>query len=213
MFVAKVAMARPQGARDKDYDARRLTLASALRVRLADRSGPPPSYAELAKAAGVSLATLRHYFGSRDEAVASVLRLHGALGEPHLTLLATPLPDFAVSIGAAVDQIAEGLAEPLVAQLHAVGLAEGLAHATIGPTYLTDILEPTMVALEARLAGHMQAGHMRAADLRAAAIMLISPLVLARLHQGWLGGSVTRPLSEPEHRAALAEAFVRAYAS
>lgn len=206
-------MARTQGARDKDYDDRRLALAAALRMRLADRSGPPPSYAELAKAAGVSLATLRHYFGSRDEAVATVLRLHGALGEPHLAVLRAPLPDFAASITAAAAQIAEGLSEPLVAQLHAVGLSEGLAHGSIGPAYLTDILEPTIEALEARLNGHVEAGQMRRADLRAAALMLISPLVLARLHQGWLGGSATRPLSELDHRAALVDAFVRAYAT
>jgi AcrR family transcriptional regulator len=206
-------MARPQGARDRDYDARRLALAAALRVRLAERSGPPPSYAELAKAAGVSLATLRHYFGTRDEAVATVLRLHGMLGEPHLAILRAPLADFAASIAAAASQIAQGLAEPLVAQLHAVGLAEGLSHAAIGPAYLIDVLEPTIEALEARLRGHVDAGQMRPTDLRAAALMLISPLILARLHQGWLGGAVTRPLSEPDHRAALVEAFVRAHAA
>lgn len=184
-----------------------------MRFRLADRSGPPASYAELAKAAGVSLATLRHYFGDRDAAVAAILQIHGSLAEPHLQMIRQPLDDFAASVSQAVEYIAEGLDQPLVAQLHATGIAEGLAHPDTGPAYLNEVLEPTILALEDRLAHHMVRGQMRHVDARAAALMLISPLILAHLHQHWLGGTGTRPLSETDYRQVVTDAFVTAFAN
>jgi AcrR family transcriptional regulator len=205
-------MARTAGARNHDFEVRRLTLAAALRTRLVERTGKRPSYAELAEAAGVSLATLRHYFGTRDQAVAAVLQMHAALGEPHLARLRLPNPDFSVSVREAADHIAEGLDQPLVAELHAIGMAEGVAHPATGPAYLTTLLEPMIQALEERLSRHVAAGQMRAVDLRVAAISLLAPLVLAHLHQDWLGGDRTRYLDKNVHRACQVDAFLRAFA-
>ncbi len=204
-------MTRTKGARNSDYEARRAALAARLRARLARAGGKRPSFAEMAAAAGVSLATLRHYFGDRDGAVAAVLALHAPLGEPHLATLRQPAGMFAASIRAAAEHIAAGLAEPIVAELHAVGLAEGLDHVATGPAYLRALLEPMIQAVEARLDAHVASGQMQKADTRVAALGLMAPLMLAHLHQDWLGGSALRPLDGRAHRDAHVAAFVRAY--
>lgn len=202
-------MTRVKGARNRDYESRRFALADRLRSRLA--VGGRPSFAELAASADVSLATLRHYFGDRAGAVEAVLALHGALGGPHLAKLAEASGAFAVSIADAAAEIAEGFATPIVAELHGLGLTEGLGEPRQGPAYLRHILEPTIAALETRLARHVAAGEMRPVDTRAAALTLLAPLVLAHLHQDGLGGRDDRPLDQAAHREAQVDAFLRAY--
>lgn len=204
-------MTRTKGARGKDYEERRAALAFRMRARLARSGGRQPSFAELAEAAGVSLATLRHYFVDREGTVAAVLAIHARMGEPHLEELRRPLGDFKKSIRAAAEKIADGLREPIVAELHALGLSEGLDNAATGPAYLNEILEPLIQALEARLSEHVERGDMRKCDLRAAALGLIGPLVLAYLHQDWLGGVDVRPLDQNAHMRELVAAFLRAY--
>jgi AcrR family transcriptional regulator len=204
-------MTRPKGTRNRGYQERRLELVGLLRARLARAGGGPPNLGELAAAAGVSVPTLRHYFGDRDGLVRAVLEDHAPLGEPHLARLRTPSGPFAQSITDAAAYIATGLAVPVVAELHAVGLGEGLGHGTVGPAYVSSILEPLVAAVETRLAAHAAAGEMRDADRRTAALGLIAPLVLAHLHQRPLGGAGVRPLDLEAHRAEHVAAFVRAY--
>lgn len=206
-------MARAKGDRDKNYDARRMDLVLRLRPRLARSDGKRASFAELAAAAGVSLATLRHYFGNRDGTVAAVMAIHARIGERHLTALQQPTAEFEASIRAAALHLAAGLGEPIVAELHALGLAEGIDHTALGPAYLRELLEPLIQALEARLDAHVARGDMRAADTRAAALGLVGPLVIAHWHQDWLGGDRVRPLDQAAHLEAQVEAFVRAYAA
>ncbi|NJO12111.1 MAG: hypothetical protein HC872_00060 [Gammaproteobacteria bacterium] len=81
-----------------------------------------------------------------------------------------------------------------VGAVHAVGLTEGLKSDKAGLSYLLDVLEPTLQALEARLQVHIDRGEMRAADTRHAALWLLSPVLLALLHQHELGGTRCRPL-------------------
>lgn len=204
-------MPRTKGATNAGFHERRRDLAERLRARLADTSGPPASFRDLAAGVGVSVSTLRHYFGDRTGLVADVMALHAPGAARHLDFLRTPGPTFEDSIRSAAAYLALGLSQPVVAQLHQVGLAEGLGRPNLGEVYLTEILEPMVQALETRLLAHMDAGEMRRVDPRGAALGFIAPLILAHLHQAALGGDRTRPLDSEALLSQHCEAFVRAY--
>ena len=57
----------------------------------------------------------------------------------------------------------------------------------------------------------MRRGDMIETDARTAALMLVTPLLVASLHQDQLNGSVLRPLSTDQLARDLSGAFVRAY--
>ena len=65
-------MARTAGARNADFVQRRKALIDKARLRLSSQDGGVPSSRELALAAGVSVPTLRHYFGTREALVKAV---------------------------------------------------------------------------------------------------------------------------------------------
>ena len=203
-------MSRTKGARNADYAERRANLIARLGRRLADRSLGQASLRELAASAEVTIPTLRHYFGGREEVVAAVLGAAEEAGQPYRAAASAPQGTFEVSIRQLLDYAASGHRHG-VGDLHAIGLTEGLGHAQLGPRYVLSILEPTLQAVEARLAAHVASGEMRQADLRHAALALIAPLLLAQLHQGELGGSRCRPLDLEAFLDDHAEAFVRAF--
>lgn len=203
-------MARTKGAKNADHAERRAELLERLRGRLASRAGGPPSFRELAHAAGVSVATLTHHFGSRDGVIAAVLEQLGQDGRPFLSLAATPSGGLEQSLRDFLSFAAQGHRRG-VGDLHAIGLLEGTAHAAHGPAYLTHILEPVLNALEHRLAAHVERGEMRTTNLRHAALMLLSPLLLAQLHQDQLGGCGVRPLDLETMIDDQVAAFLRAY--
>lgn len=154
--------------------------------------------------------TLKHHFGGRNEVVAAVLDHAGAAGAPHLQAGATPSGPLDRSVRAFLAYAAMGHRHG-VGDLHAIGLTEGIGHGVLGPRYVSVILEPTLQALEARLAAHVAAGEMRDANLRHAALALLAPLLLAQLHQDELGGAACRPLDLDAFLEDHAAAFVRAY--
>lgn len=204
-------MSRTKGARNADYARTRAELADRARRRLADRGRGAASLRDLADAAGVGLSTLAHYFGRRrDEVVDALLRDAGEQGADHLSRAAAPTGPFERSIRDLLDDVAAGHRFG-VGDLHAAGLAEGMNHPALGPSYITAILEPTVQAVERRLAVHVAAGEMHEADLRVAAIELLAPMLVAHLHQQELGGAACRPLNLDAFREAHATAFVRAY--
>jgi AcrR family transcriptional regulator len=182
-----------------------------MNARLVAPDLPPPSLRELAAAAGVTLPTLAHHFGRREDIIAALLAERGRQGAPYLAEAAmTDLP-FGASIEALVALTLGGLTEGGVAALHVLGLREGLRQGRIGPAYVTAILEPTLVAFEARLALHIARGEMIATDPHHAAIALISPLLIAALHQQELGGAQVRCLDLQALARNHTAAFVRAY--
>ena len=65
-------MTRTVGARNVQFGERRNALIAKARERLSLQTGDSPSFRELALAAGVSVATLRHYFGSREALIKAV---------------------------------------------------------------------------------------------------------------------------------------------
>jgi AcrR family transcriptional regulator len=208
-------LARTKGARNADYDAKRSELLARLLPRFVDRGQGRPSLRQFAAAAGVTMPTLRHYFGDRSDVVGAVLEEYRRLGETRLERVATPAGDFASSI--------RGFARDLVAGLQAQGgparlgdvfsasLSEGLADPEISPLALRYVLDPAVEALERRLNAHLERGEMRKADLRAAALTLIAPLLLAVLHQDQMQGASVRPVALHALADEVADAFIRAY--
>ena len=214
-------MARTKGARNEGFEERRTALIAALRARLR-ADGPPPSMRELAAAADVSVPTLKHYFASegltdREAIVRAVMEdelANGSEANGPLEIAATPSGPFAQSVRDLLQHADEGFAYGGLTDSHAVGLAEGGRSAALGADYLRLALDPTIEAFADRLRAHQANGEMRAdADARVAAVQLLSPLVVARLHQDRFGGRDTNPLDLSAMLDQQAVAFVRGYAT
>jgi AcrR family transcriptional regulator len=207
-------MPRLTGARNQTYDAKRRMLLQRLRQRLGQVGAMHASWRDLAAAAGVSLSTMAHYFGRREDIVRAVLDDAHQGGSEPLAVMAMPLAGFRVSVEAALSHLAGGLTHGGVDTLFVIGLAEGLRNPVIGPCFVAHSLEPTIAAVAARLAAHQARGEMRPdCDPRAAALGLISPLILAHLHQHDLSGATAHPLDMSAFIAQQAEAFVRGHAA
>lgn len=192
-------MGRPIGSKHPDYERKRAALAEAALPRLL-ADGGETSLNELAEAIGVSVPTLKHYFGDRSGLVAAAWRRQAELARPHLQNAATPSAnDLETSLRDFLSELVRAWRAFGVGRVFAVGLGSGLHDAAVGPAYLDGVLEPTLQALERRLRRHAELGQLRvrAADgegLRAAALVLLSPVVLALLHQDALGGATCRAL-------------------
>jgi AcrR family transcriptional regulator len=191
-------MARVAGARNAQFEERRNALISKAKERLSLQNGQSPSFRELALAAGVSVATLRHYFGDRESLIKAVFAHYLQSGQRHLERTRAPDPsevDLEESLRDFLQRLVRGWTGGTVGALHRIGLAEGLRHRGTALDYLVDVLEPTLQSLETRHA----------------ALMLISPLLLALLHQHDLGGTRCRPLAVDALIDEHVKVFARAY--
>lgn len=204
-------MGRTAGTKNPGHDDKRRALAAAVIPRLLEL-GPAASLRELAAAAAVSVPTLRHYFEDRDGVVTAAMGEMLRQGEPHLAATAKPRRGgLRASLMAMMRSILEGWQQFGVGQLYGTGLAMGLHHAVLGPAYVSLLLEPLLQAVEARLAQHQRWGELGEHDVRFAALCLVSPVVLALLHQHGLGGRACRPLDVDAFVRAHVDGFVRAY--
>jgi AcrR family transcriptional regulator len=178
------------------------------------RESPRPSLRELASAAGVSVPTLRHYFGARTQVVDAIfeecLRLEreGLDTQRHSE---KPFSDSIRDYAHALIQALGAERDVRLGDLFAVGLGEGLLDLAVSRSTLRHIVDPTIEVLETRLNSHMARGEMIDTDVRAAALMLLSPLLMASLHQNQLQGDVERPMSLDTAADTISAAFVRAY--
>jgi AcrR family transcriptional regulator len=207
-----MSVGRTEGARDARHAERRLAMIRRLRERLGEAGATHASWRELAAAAGVGLSTLTHYFGRRDDVVRAVMEQDLEDGREPLRVMATPTGSFEVSIQDAARHLAAGLSHGGLSRTYATGLIQCLRHPILGPAFLDSALEPTIQAVQARLQAHIDRGDMTG-DARAAALMLLSPLLVAHLHQSELGGAHTRPLALEVLTDEVARRFVRAYKS
>lgn len=206
-------MGRTAGARNQQYDDRRNSLIIKARERLELQSGAPPSFREIALACGVSVATLRHYFATRDELIRAVFAYYLLGAERHLARARqAEQGDLSAELTGVLQRIVIGWTQGNVGALHRIGLSEGLRNPGTALHYLMDVLEPTLQALEKRLEAYRDRGAIRA-DMqpRHASLALLSPLVLALLHQVDLGGTRCRPLAVPDLIVEHVAMFVRAY--
>lgn len=159
------------------------------------QEGPSVSLRGLAAGAGVSVPTLQHYFGDRAGALRAVLVEMHALGMRHIEQAATELhgpPQ--VSLRWYLEELVRVWSVYGVGPMIAMGLSVGLSVPGTGPATVDALLEPVLQAAERRLAMHIAAGELPMCEVRLAALQLVSPVLLALLHQHSLGGRACRPL-------------------
>jgi AcrR family transcriptional regulator len=205
-------MPRPKGSPNDDFAESRAALLDKLRKALLSRK-PPSSLRAFAETAGVSVPTLRHYFGDRESVLAAVFADCHIGGAHELQTAAAPTGDFKTSIVDLVRHVEDGFRHGRLDRMHAVGLTEGLAAPPVALAYLTEILEPTIDAIAIRLQIHIERGEMRKVPARHAAIALLSPIVLLFLHQNGLNGSKSHPTDIEAFFATHVEGFIKAYAA
>ena len=204
-------MSRTHGAQNQNYELKRIALLEQIELRLILEQ--TISFREMAVVAQVSVPTLRHYFKNRDGVIIAYLAWKRGLGETHLQQAAAATGTFATSVHALLQYSLYGFQHQRVIDIHVVGLSQGLTNPLLGPAYLQSILEPSLAAVETRLATHISRGEMRNVDVRVAALALIAPLILAALHQMELGGEKLRCLDLPQFAKNHGEAFIRGYQS
>ena len=205
-------MARTSGARNTDYDEKRAALAATAAQTLLQSTDAAerPSLRELSRSTGVSVNNLRHYFEDRDGVVAAAFEALGTQGAPYLARLrALEAEPPEVSLPAVVQELVTHWEDGLGA-LHQTGLVEGLGSVRLGPSYVREILEPTLQGFEGLLAAYVAQGRL-AGTPRTMALALLSPVLLALLHQGALGGAGCRPLDLPAFADEHVAGFLRAY--
>lgn len=183
-----------------------------LTLRLKQLDETRPSLRQLAAAADVTVPTLRHYFGSREEVVEAVLTEHRRLGDIYIQRSSEPRGGLRESIRSYLGDLAWAMTNgPRVGDLFAVGFIEGLLNQRLGPVCLENLIDPVVDALVIRLQAHRERGELDATDLRHAALMLVSPLLVACQHQYTMFGCGTRPLDMERFLDDLTDAFVRAH--
>lgn len=207
-------MPRPRGSRDVGHDAKRQDLLAKITLHMVQRDGGRASLREMAGAASVSTPTLRHYFGDRTQVVDAVMAEALRRGRPGLDAQRQDDRPFSASIRGYAQDLVTALTAPKsvrLGDLFAVSLAEGFLDPQIAPSTLAHIVDPTVDALQARLAVHVERGEMIPTDLRTAALVLISPLLLTCLHQQQLCGAQVSPLALNTLVDGVVTAFLRAY--
>jgi AcrR family transcriptional regulator len=205
---------RTYGAKNADHEAKRAQMLAAIAPMVLAAAPERPSLREMAKAAGVSVNNLRHYFGTREGLLEAVFGSMGRAGEPHVrrALGFAELP-VAVGLRMLVGQIVVGWTPEGLGGLHVSGISEGLGSASLGPVYVDRILEPTLQVVERMLEIWRARGEVEVDDLRVAALGLLAPVLLALLHQRGLGGDRCRPLELEAFLDQHVAGFLRGYGS
>jgi AcrR family transcriptional regulator len=205
---------RTKGVKNADYETKRRELLDRMLPRFARLDLERPSLRQLAAAAEVTAPTLQHYFGDRTGVLAALLEEYRRRGESRLGLVSRPHGPFAESVREFAHSFVLGLQADAAVRLGdmlAAGLCEGLADRQVSPLALGHLIDPAVDALAARLGHHASREEMIPTDLRAAALMLLSPLLLAVLHQDQMQGRERREIELGALADEVASAFIRAY--
>jgi AcrR family transcriptional regulator len=205
-------VARPAGARNKDFDERRAALARALWDALV-ALGPGASLRDLAAHVDATPRTLKHYFGDRAGTFAAAAGDMRARGRAFMDLGAVPMgTDARASLITSVQMLTGAWVQFGVGRAQAVGLGEGLVAEDRGPVYVAELLEPVVDTYERLIAALMERGDLPPVqDLRVAALALIGPVFVALLHQDTLGGVRCRPLDLDAFVPAHVDGWLRGY--
>ncbi len=185
-----------------------------MTVSMLQRDGGAMSLRDLSTAAGVAMPTLRHYFGPRHQVIDAIFEESLRLGRQGLDAqrcsekpFNESVRDYARALVFALDNARDSR----LGDLFAISLAEGLLDSKVSTSTLKHIVDPTIDALVERLTHHMARGEMVETEPRAAALMLLSPILLASLHQHQLHGAGERPIPLERLADDLGAAFVRAF--
>jgi AcrR family transcriptional regulator len=207
---------RTKGVKNADYETKRRELLDRMLPRFARLDVERPSLRQLASAAEVTAPTLQHYFGDRTGVIAALLEQYRRRGEDRLGAVASATGPFETSVREFAHGFVSGLqagSQVRLGDVLAASLCEGLADPRVSPLALTHLIDPAVDALTARLDQHAARGEMRGGDTRAAALMLLSPLLLAVLHQDQMNGRESRLIELESLADEVSAAFVRAYAA
>ena len=206
-------MARTRGSRNADYETRRAELTRKVTLALQQDGGVNASLRELAAFAGTSQTTLRHYFTDRDGLLRAVMEGLRADSAPYLAMAAQPVDgDVRASLLRFLGSVRTAWFKYGVGKMYASTLAVGLGNPRVAPSFVDHVLEPLLQTGEALLRRHVERGELAIADVRHGALALLSPVVLALLHQDSLRGAQCRPLDVPAMLETHVDAFLRAFA-
>lgn len=204
-------MARTTGARNTDYQEKRQKMAAEAANTLLHSAAQRPSLREFARTMNVSVNNLRHYFGDRDGLIEAAMETMLSRGAPHIERMLSraelPLKE---AVHNTLHELVTGW-EPFLSNLHVSGLSEGLVSERLGPAYVNFLLEPTLQPFERLFQTYIDRGQLRSTSTRTMALVLLSPVILALLHQGALGGSACRPLDLHAFLDEHIDGFLRGY--
>lgn len=174
-------------------DRRSELLAMLAHIAIAERSAPV-SLRQFAIKAGVSEPTLRHYFTDRRGVVITIIGYFADGAREWLERSAQSAPSLEAAVNGYGDLAMEGSRSDVFAQAHAFAFVESIHDRDVARAYLEQIIEPSLNALERRLAPGVDPDGIKPETVRHAAIFLYAPVLVAVLHQRLLAGEETRPL-------------------
>lgn len=197
-------MARTAGARNRDYAEVRHRMASAMAANLLGSGGDLATFADLARAAGVSPTTLKHYFQDRDSAYAAAMASVADDAAGYLRRQvehALEEPTTSGALRAYLEATVTAWRRHGLGRVFTGTLAWGLAAPHRGPEFLGGMLEPAVGAAVDLLQRLLEREGRTPTDdsmARVRALMILSPVFLAMLHQDNLGGREHHPLDLDE---------------
>lgn len=172
-------------------------LQTLSQIAVAERSAPV-SLRQFAIKAGVSEPTLRHYFDDRRGVVIAIIGFFADGARDWLARSAAPAQTVEGAVRGYAGLAVEGADTDTFAQAHAFALVESIHDPSVARAYLDTVIEPSLQAIEARLAPALDPSGDESQRLRHAAISLYAPILLAVIHQRLLGGDAARPLEMGE---------------
>ncbi|EDM75611.1 hypothetical protein PPSIR1_00170 [Plesiocystis pacifica SIR-1] len=203
---------RTYGAKNADHELKRQRMIGLIAPVVMRAAPLRPSLREMAKAAGVSVNNLRHYFGTREGVLEAVFEAMGAAGEPYIRR-ALGFTDLPVRMGlrSLLLEIIEAWTPEQLGGLHSSGISEGLGSESLGPVYIENLLEPMLALVEEMLEIWIARDELEIADVRTAALGLMGPVLMALLHQRGLGGHGCRELDFEPFVDELVEGWLGGY--
>jgi AcrR family transcriptional regulator len=168
-------------------------LAILAGTAIAERSAPV-SLRQFAIQAGVSEPTLRHYFNDRQGVVIAIIGYFAEGARDWLARSAEPSKTVADAVAGYAELAMEGSDTDIFAQAHAFALVESIHDPVVARAYLDMIIEPSLQAIEARLAPALDPGGAAPERVRHAALNLYASVLIAVVHQRLLRGAEARPL-------------------
>lgn len=204
---------RTRGALNQSHQQKRERILAKIHKDIANQGLESFGMRQFARSAGTSVNTLQHYFGTQHELTAALFeRIHqsGSAYTQAVPLLARlPVKEALVEL---LSQIVGAWRPGALQHLHRLGIHLGLGDPKVGSLYIDNVLEPTLQAVETLLLAFQKSGALsKTMNPRFASLALMSPILLALLHQNDLEGRRCRPLDLNALVDAHAKAFVRGW--
>jgi AcrR family transcriptional regulator len=196
-------MARTPGARNYNFDAKRLALLNSVIHFALSGEIQRPSLRQLALAAETSEPTLRHYFTDRKGLVIAMMVELGERAQPIWRQLEEPAPTVEEAVAACFRHALARMEDDIFVRMHAFGMVEGMAEPDVGQAYLEHMCwSRRSSACASSSPARPGLATEDPNELRTAAIAMFSPVIMMSLHQHLLGGRAVAPLdnqSSVEH--------------